>query len=176
MTSSAGPHIRLYPLSPSHHSQAQHSWIPRRSTRPRAHGLARRGLLEDPKTRNTLPSCAHVHPYPSMACRLWETRRRHREERGERRRMHVSLHIFPSSLTPRTDMIIDNDPLIERHISVPRDLSTLSCSSFTAGIVEAVLDGLGFVSVLGFLQASFSSPTARQSDRAQHTYPTVSIP
>ncbi|KAG9314708.1 NO signaling/Golgi transport ligand-binding domain-containing protein [Chiua virens] len=41
-------------------------------------------------------------------------------------------------------MIIDNDPLVERHISVPRDLSTLSCSSFTAGIVEAVLDGLGF--------------------------------
>ncbi|TFK30684.1 transporter particle subunit trs31 [Coprinopsis marcescibilis] len=41
-------------------------------------------------------------------------------------------------------MIIDNDPVIERHISVPRDLSQLSCSSFTAGIVEAVLDGLGF--------------------------------
>ncbi|EAU92959.2 transporter particle subunit trs31 [Coprinopsis cinerea okayama7 len=41
-------------------------------------------------------------------------------------------------------MIIDNDPIIERHISVPRDLSQLSCSSFTAGIVEAVLDGLGF--------------------------------
>lgn len=43
-------------------------------------------------------------------------------------------------------MIIDNEPLIERHISVPRDMSQLSCSSFTAGIVEAVLDGLGFVS------------------------------
>jgi hypothetical protein len=43
------------------------------------------------------------------------------------------------------DMIIDNDPSIERHISVPRDMSQLSCSSFTAGIVEAVLDGLGFV-------------------------------
>lgn len=45
------------------------------------------------------------------------------------------------------DMIIDNDPPIERHISVPRDFSSLSCSSFTAGIVEAVLDGLCFVSV-----------------------------
>ncbi|KAG6814428.1 hypothetical protein H0H92_007431 [Tricholoma furcatifolium] len=42
-------------------------------------------------------------------------------------------------------MIIDNDPPIERHISVPRDMSQLSCSSFTAGIVEAVMDGLGFV-------------------------------
>lgn len=42
-------------------------------------------------------------------------------------------------------MIIDNDPSITRNISVPRDMSQLSCSSFTAGIVEAVLDGLGFV-------------------------------
>jgi hypothetical protein len=45
------------------------------------------------------------------------------------------------------DMIIDNDPPIERHISVPRDMNQLSCSSFTAGIVEAVLDGLGLVSL-----------------------------
>jgi len=45
------------------------------------------------------------------------------------------------------DMIIDNDPALERHISVPRDMSQLSCSSFTAGIVEAVLDGLSFVSL-----------------------------
>ncbi|CAA7260015.1 unnamed protein product [Cyclocybe aegerita] len=45
---------------------------------------------------------------------------------------------------PDEYMIIDNDPPIERHISVPRDMSQLSCSSFTAGIVEAVLDGLSF--------------------------------
>lgn len=44
-----------------------------------------------------------------------------------------------------SDMIIDNDPSITKYISVPRDMSSLSCSSFTAGIVEAVLDGLGFV-------------------------------
>jgi hypothetical protein len=49
-------------------------------------------------------------------------------------------------VTTQTDMIIDNDPVVTRNISVPRDMSQLSCSSFTAGIVEAVLDGLGFVS------------------------------
>lgn len=43
------------------------------------------------------------------------------------------------------DMIIDNDPPITRHISIPKDMSQLSCSALTAGIVEAVLDGLGFV-------------------------------
>lgn len=50
------------------------------------------------------------------------------------------------ALTPRTsDMIIDNDPPLTRNVSVPKDMSQLSCSSFTAGVVEAVLDGLGFV-------------------------------
>lgn len=49
------------------------------------------------------------------------------------------------------DMIIDNDPPITRNISVPRDMSSLSCSSFTAGIVEAVLDGLGFVRLISLL-------------------------
>ncbi|CUA77454.1 Transport protein particle subunit trs31 [Rhizoctonia solani] len=41
-------------------------------------------------------------------------------------------------------MIIDNDPPITRYISVPKDMDQLSCSALTAGIVEAVLDGLGF--------------------------------
>ena len=58
--------------------------------------------------------------------------------------------MFSSRSHLTTDMIIDNDPVITRNISVPRDMSQLSCSSFTAGIVEAVLDGLGFVSLLWF--------------------------
>jgi hypothetical protein len=58
--------------------------------------------------------------------------------------VRLSVHVLCSS-DIYTDMIIDNDPSIERHISVPRDMSQLSCSSFTAGIVEAILDGLGFV-------------------------------
>src|SRR5258706_10678238 len=43
-------------------------------------------------------------------------------------------------------MIIQSPPPLPRHISVPRDMSQLSCSALTAGIVEAVLDGLEFVS------------------------------
>lgn len=53
---------------------------------------------------------------------------------------------WPANVITNKDMIIDNDPVVTRNISVPRDMSQLSCSSFTAGIVEAVLDGLGFVS------------------------------
>ena len=54
---------------------------------------------------------------------------------------------LPYSFMTFVDMIIDNDPPITRYISVPKDISQLSCSSLTAGIVEAVLDGLGFVSI-----------------------------
>lgn len=57
---------------------------------------------------------------------------------------HAHIHQSSYVFVP-LDMIIDNEPSIERYISVPRDMSQLSCSSFTAGIVEAVLDGLGFV-------------------------------
>jgi hypothetical protein len=52
-------------------------------------------------------------------------------------------------------MIIDNDPPITRYISVPREMDQLSCSSLTAGIVEAVLDGLGFVSLIIASYTSF---------------------
>ncbi|KAF8845477.1 TRAPP I complex [Paxillus ammoniavirescens] len=58
-------------------------------------------------------------------------------------------------------MIIDNDPPIERYISVPRDLNTLSCSSFTAGVVEAVLDGLGFPARV----TAHSTPTQQHPSR-----------
>ncbi|KIY45264.1 TRAPP I complex [Fistulina hepatica ATCC 64428] len=58
-------------------------------------------------------------------------------------------------------MIIDNDPPVERYISVPKDMSQLSCSSFTAGIVEAVLDGLGFPARV----TSHNTPTTEHPSR-----------
>jgi hypothetical protein len=70
--------------------------------------------------------------------------------------------LLEASFLMIVDMIIDNDPPIERHISVPRDFSSLSCSSFTAGIVEAVLDGLCFVSYIllcgQYISSNFFQP------------------
>ncbi|CAG8605996.1 2588_t:CDS:2 [Ambispora gerdemannii] len=43
-------------------------------------------------------------------------------------------------------MISDNDPLITKFISVPKELSQLNCNAFLAGIVEAILDGTQFPS------------------------------
>lgn len=69
-------------------------------------------------------------------------------------------------------MIIDNDPPIERHISVPRDMSQLSCSSFTAGIVEAVLDGLSFVRVTFLLKANLITFFLQPARVTAHNTPT----
>jgi hypothetical protein len=84
------------------------------------------------------------------------------------------LHRRPVPNNRSLDMIIDNDPLIERHISVPKDMSQLSCSSFTAGIVEAVLDGLGFVRflhpIIVYCSLIVPFPPARSRHRPQHSH------
>ncbi|CAO3676304.1 unnamed protein product [Rhizopus stolonifer] len=41
-------------------------------------------------------------------------------------------------------MISDNEPVLTKYISVPKELSQLNCNAFIAGIVEAVLDGCQF--------------------------------
>lgn len=85
------------------------------------------------------------------------------------------------------DMIIDNDPSITRNISVPRDMSQLSCSSFTAGVVEAVLDGLGFVSnlysvsmhlfsVLWLILLSYCGTLFQPARVTAHNTPTDALP
>ena len=41
-------------------------------------------------------------------------------------------------------MIIDNTPLTNTYVSVPKELSQLSVASYIAGIIEGVCDGAGF--------------------------------
>ncbi|PKS07249.1 hypothetical protein jhhlp_005851 [Lomentospora prolificans] len=51
--------------------------------------------------------------------------------------------------TPDEYMIIDNEPLVNAYISVPREMSQLNCAAFVAGIVEGVCDGAGFPAKVG---------------------------
>lgn len=44
----------------------------------------------------------------------------------------------------RTYYIIEQESLVNRFISVPKDKGSLNCASFTAGIVEAILVGSNF--------------------------------
>lgn len=42
-------------------------------------------------------------------------------------------------------MISDNDLVLTKSVAVPPEMNQLSCGAVMAGIVEAALDGLGFV-------------------------------
>lgn len=44
-------------------------------------------------------------------------------------------------------MIGDPDPLVNKFISTPRELSHLNCASFMAGIVRGALEAAEFVRV-----------------------------
>lgn len=41
-------------------------------------------------------------------------------------------------------MIIDNTPLTNHYISVPKEMNQLSVAAYIAGIIEGVCDGAGF--------------------------------
>ncbi|XP_064625577.1 trafficking protein particle complex subunit 5-like [Lineus longissimus] len=44
----------------------------------------------------------------------------------------------------KTYYIIEKEPLVNKFISVPKDKGNLNCAAFTAGIIEAVLNGCNF--------------------------------
>lgn len=43
------------------------------------------------------------------------------------------------------DMITESEPIICKYISTPKDMSTLNCSAFVAGIIEGMLEASEFV-------------------------------
>ena len=45
-----------------------------------------------------------------------------------------------------SDMISDKDLIVNSFISVPKEMGSLNCGAYVAGIVEAMLDGMNFVS------------------------------
>ncbi|KAL2398234.1 Transport protein particle subunit trs31 [Exophiala dermatitidis] len=49
-----------------------------------------------------------------------------------------------STTNPGEYMIIDNTPLTNQYISVPKEMSQLSVAAYIAGIIEGVCDGAGF--------------------------------
>ncbi|KAK4937043.1 Trafficking protein particle complex subunit 31 [Elasticomyces elasticus] len=49
-----------------------------------------------------------------------------------------------STTNPGEYMIIDNTPLTNQYISVPKEMNQLSVAAYIAGIIEGVCDGAGF--------------------------------
>jgi len=46
------------------------------------------------------------------------------------------------------DMIIENQPLVNRFISTPKDFAGLNCAAYVAGIVQGILDAADLVSLI----------------------------
>lgn len=53
-----------------------------------------------------------------------------------------AIQISPEDSTQY--MIVDNTPLVTEFVSVPRDMSQLSCAAFVAGIIESILRAADF--------------------------------
>ena len=51
-------------------------------------------------------------------------------------------------------MVNEADPLVNKFISVPREMGSLNCAAFVAGVIKGVLDAAGFVSVYFLLVIS----------------------
>ncbi|KAL2760370.1 hypothetical protein ACRALDRAFT_2039024 [Sodiomyces alcalophilus JCM 7366] len=64
--------------------------------------------------------------------------------------------------TPDEYMIVDNEPLVNQYISVPREMSQLNCAAFVAGIVEGACDGAGFPARVS--AHTIRSPTKEEAD------------
>jgi hypothetical protein len=60
--------------------------------------------------------------------------------------VYQQIELFNSYSELFIDMISDNDPMVSKFISIPKDVSQLNCGAFMAGIVEAIMDGCQFVS------------------------------
>ncbi|KAK5115800.1 hypothetical protein LTR85_009394 [Meristemomyces frigidus] len=41
-------------------------------------------------------------------------------------------------------MIVDNEPVVNTYVTIPREMSQLNCAAFVAGVVEGVCDAAGF--------------------------------
>ncbi|KAI8903809.1 NO signaling/Golgi transport ligand-binding domain-containing protein [Gorgonomyces haynaldii] len=83
---------------------------------------------------------------------VWRERNGKRETRVLQILYFINTNVWKNlfgkqadSLEKSTDaddefMISDNEPLVTKFISVPKEMSSLNCGAFMAGIVEAILD------------------------------------
>ena len=56
-----------------------------------------------------------------------------------------SADALEQSTTKKNEyMIIDNEPVVNTYISIPREMSQLNCAAYVAGIIEGLCDAAGF--------------------------------
>lgn len=56
-----------------------------------------------------------------------------------------SADALEQSTTKKNEyMIVDNEPVVNTYISIPKEMSQLNCAAFVAGVIEGVCDAAGF--------------------------------
>lgn len=91
--------------------------------------------------------------------------------------VHTTLYRYlfgktASSLERSTEnedeyMIGDDEPLLDKGVQIPKEMSTLSTNALLAGLVEAVMDGLGFVSTKAGPAMSSAAEVSVSSSRQE---------
>lgn len=71
-------------------------------------------------------------------------------------------------------MVCDNDPLIAKFISTPKELQPLNCAVFYGGMIEAVLSANGFVSLSR--DVTLAHPSLQDSKVSAHFVPLPEFP
>lgn len=67
-------------------------------------------------------------------------------------------------MIPIKDYIEEAEPLVNTYISVPADYGYFNCATFSAGIINGVLDAAGFpAEVTAKVQAKTGEPGSQQS-------------
>lgn len=73
-------------------------------------------------------------------------------------------------LHPELDYIEEAEPFVNRYISVPADYGHFNCASFTAGIINGVLDSAGFAAEVTAKVLAKTGETDGQGDQPLTIY------
>ena len=57
-----------------------------------------------------------------------------------------SVNSPPHPSLPPPDLLIENEPVPNKYVSLPHDIKTLNCAAFNAGVIQGIMCAAGFVS------------------------------
>ncbi|KAK5118872.1 hypothetical protein LTR62_000081 [Meristemomyces frigidus] len=70
-------------------------------------------------------------------------------------------------------MIVDNEPVVNTYISIPKEMSQLNCAAFVAGIMEGLCDAAGFG--MEGVSAHWASASEGQEGKGEEMWPGKTI-
>lgn len=85
-----------------------------------------------------------------------------------------SADALEQSTTKKNEyMLVDNEPVVNTYISIPREMSQLNCAAFMAGVIEGVCDAAGFA--MEGVTAHWASASAPEGQVGEEMWPGKTI-